>query len=114
MHISSNKYIFIILTGVIMQNISIPLPDTLWLYSQLSEYANPRAKIAGLERKKELIRLKRGLYITHEAAADHFPGGCIANRLYGPPYVSFAFVWSPNTIEKRSPFGSPVTSSLSS
>lgn len=74
-----------------MQNISIPLPDTLWLYGQLRNYANPRAKIAGLERKKELIRLKRGLYITREAVADHFPGGCIANRLYGPSYVSFAY-----------------------
>jgi predicted transcriptional regulator of viral defense system len=74
-----------------MQNVPIALPDTLWLYSQFRDYANPRAKIAGLEKKKELIRLKRGLYLTGEAAANHFPGGCIANRLYGPSYVSFAY-----------------------
>jgi hypothetical protein len=74
-----------------MQEIAIPLPDTLWLKSHFRRYANPRAKIAGLERKKRLLRLKRGLYITSEAAAGHFPGGCIANRLYGPSYVSFAW-----------------------
>jgi hypothetical protein len=74
-----------------MHKIAVPLPDTLWLYDHLRGYANPRAKIVGLERKKELIRLKRGLYITADAAADHFPIGCIANRLYGPSYVSFAY-----------------------
>ncbi|MBN1600249.1 MAG: hypothetical protein JW915_01510 [Chitinispirillaceae bacterium] len=74
-----------------MQNIPIPLPDTLWLNNQFQNYADPRAKIAALERKKELIRLKRGLYITSNAVANHFPGGCIANRLYGPSYVSFAY-----------------------
>jgi len=74
-----------------MQNITIPLPDSFWLNDQLRDYANPRAKIAGMERRKELIRLKRGLYITRDAADHHFPGGCIANRLYGPSYVSFAY-----------------------
>jgi predicted transcriptional regulator of viral defense system len=93
-----------------MQNISIPLPDTLWLYGHLREYANPRAKIAGLERKKELIRLKRGLYITREASGGNFPGGCIANRLYGPSYVSFAYaLWLYNFIPEYVPHVTSAT-----
>jgi hypothetical protein len=74
-----------------MQEISIPLPDSRWLVDHFRGYENPHAKIVSLERRKELIRLKRGLYVTSDALEKHLSYGCIANRLYGPSYVSFAY-----------------------
>ena len=74
-----------------MQKIDVPLPDSLWLAAHYRDYASPRSKIVSLEKKKEIVRLKRGLYVTAAALEEHFPPGCIANRLYGPSYVSFAY-----------------------
>ena len=75
-----------------MQKIAVPLPDARWLSDHFRDYANPRVKMASLEGKRELIRLKRGLYVTSDALErNNLPLGCIANRLYGPSYVSFAY-----------------------
>lgn len=74
-----------------MQKLPIPLPDSHWLMDHFRSFANPRAKIVRLERQKELIRLKRGLYVTARAVEENLPVGLIANRLYGPSYVSFEY-----------------------
>jgi hypothetical protein len=74
-----------------MQNISVELPDTLWLKGYLADYANPKARIGRLVRQGILHRLKRGLYIKAEAAQNTYFLGKAANRLYGPSYVSFAY-----------------------
>ena len=74
-----------------MQNITVDLPDTLWLKSYFGGYANPKAKIARLVRQGVLYRLKKGLYIRAEAAQNVYVLGKAANRIYGPSYVSFTY-----------------------
>ena len=74
-----------------MQNLLVDIPDSLWLQSHFSEYANPRVRIARLIRRGELLRLKKGVYIQPESSRDAFVKGKAANRIYGPSYVSFAY-----------------------
>ncbi|MFP4573908.1 MAG: hypothetical protein ACLFNW_13155 [Desulfobacterales bacterium] len=74
-----------------MQNITVDLPDTLWLKSYFGGYANPKAKIARLVRQGLLYRLKKGLYIRAEAAQNVYVLGKAANRIYGPSCVSFTY-----------------------
>ncbi len=74
-----------------MQSLPVDIPDSLWLQSFFSEYANPKARIARLVRQGKLLRLKRGLYIHAQSARDTFVKGKAANRIYGPSYVSFAY-----------------------
>jgi len=74
-----------------MQNLAVDIPDSLWLQNHFANYANPRAKIARLVRRGELLRLKRGVYIHAESARDAFFKGKAANRIYGPSYVSFVY-----------------------
>lgn len=91
LHISSSKYTVKALVGENMQKHLVDIPDSLWLQSYFSDYANPRARITRLVRQGELYRLKRGLYIRAESARDAFVQGKAANRIYGPSYVSFAY-----------------------
>lgn len=72
----------------------IDIPDSLWLQSYFSDYANPGAKVDRLVRQGGLLRLKRGLYIRAEGAHDDFIQGRAANRIYGPSYVSFVYALS--------------------
>ena len=74
-----------------MQKLLVDIPDSLWLQSCFSDYANPRAKITRLLRRGELLRLKRGVYVRPESVRDVFIKGKVANRIYGPSYVSFAY-----------------------
>jgi hypothetical protein len=74
-----------------MQEIPIELPDALWLKNHFADYANPKAKISRLVRQGVLHRLKKGLYVSAEAAEDPNILGKAANRLYGPSYVSFVY-----------------------
>jgi hypothetical protein len=91
LHIFSSKYILNAFTGENMRKNLVDIPDSLWLQSYFSEYANPRAKISRLVRQDVLYRLKRGLYISAQSARDAFVQGKAANRIYGPSYVSFAY-----------------------
>jgi len=53
------------------------------------EYASPKDKIARLAAEGQLVRLKKGLYAVGPGqAARSVLLGLIANRLYGPSYVS--------------------------
>lgn len=59
------------------------------LVAVLGNYNSPNDKVANLEKKGELIRLKKGLYVVspvvHRQALSL---ELIANHLYGPSYVS--------------------------
>lgn len=59
------------------------------LVAVLGNYNSPNDKVASLEKKGELIRLKKGLYVVspvvHRQALSL---ELIANHLYGPSYVS--------------------------
>jgi len=67
---------------------SVPVEFDL-LRSLYSEYASPKDKIVRLASDGQLIRLKKGLYtVSPKQALRAAPLGLIANRLYGPSYVS--------------------------
>ncbi len=55
------------------------------LSSYLNGFIAPMQKILDIEQKGELVRLKRGLYITANGKPNLF---LVANHLYGPSYVS--------------------------
>jgi len=59
------------------------------LQSLYADYQSPNMRIAMLEKKGILIRLKRGLYVVSpEVSGKMLSQGLIANHLYGPSYVS--------------------------
>ena len=73
---------------------NIPI-DTGVLQSLYSSYQSPNMRIALLEKKGILIRLKRGLYVVSpEFSGKELSVGLIANHLYGPSYVSLHWALS--------------------
>ena len=68
----------------------ILLPDSFpfdyqFLKQELRDYASPRNKINLMLKNKELIRIKKGLYVTSLEKTDPFVLACL---IYGPSYVS--------------------------
>ncbi len=67
---------------------AIPI-DYAVLTTTLSGYKSPANKVASLEKKGDLIRLKKGLFvISTEVSHQPVSRELIANHLYGPSYVS--------------------------
>ena len=64
-----------------MQTDLVELPDSLWLQYHLRNYRNPKARINRLVHRGDLIRLKRGLYLSAWATGDPYRLGRAANRL---------------------------------
>ncbi len=64
--------------------------DSHILHDRLAEYASPKAKITRLIKKKELIHLRRGLFLEDEAV----PKQVLAPIIYGPSYLSFQYALS--------------------
>jgi len=69
----------------------VDLPSYAYLLDYYRDYANPKEKIARECSKGSLVRLKQGVYVTRSALDEGIPMGLVANRVYGPSYVSFAF-----------------------
>ena len=70
----------------------MPLPDLpnyAFLLDYYRNYANPKAKISREVKNGNLIRLKRDLYLNRNSFDRGIPLELVANRLYGPSYVSF-------------------------
>lgn len=69
----------------------------------LSEYRAVKDKISSLEQEGSLIRLKNGLYVvSSEISNRHLSLELIANRIYGPSYVSFeTALWYHGLIPER-------------
>ena len=66
----------------------VPL-RTANLHTMLAKYSSPKDKIAYMEKKKEIIRIKRGLYVSSPVIHKQLLSReLIANHLYGPSYVS--------------------------
>lgn len=66
----------------------IPIDNNV-LESIFQEYSSASHKIANLEKKGELIRLKRGVYVVSPSITNKILSEeLIANHLYGPSYVS--------------------------
>ncbi len=67
-------------------NIPIDYPV---LETVFNDYSYPRNKIASLEMKGSLIRLKRGMYVVSpKVSGKLISNELIANHIYGPSYVS--------------------------
>ncbi len=65
--------------------------DYNWLIHYLREYSSPRVKITRLLKDKHLIRIKKGLYIPGKMYSKSYSRGVLANRIYGPSYISFEY-----------------------
>ncbi|OGT25232.1 MAG: hypothetical protein A3I77_05275 [Gammaproteobacteria bacterium RIFCSPLOWO2_02_FULL_42_14] len=66
--------------------------DYGFILSALKEYAKPRNKISAWLKKKELIRVKKGLYIFGEGVAlEPYSKEVLANLIYGPSALSLIY-----------------------
>ena len=73
----------------------LPEVDYQALMAQLHGFSHPRRKLQELERKKLLIRLKRGFYVlSREVNGKDHSLPIAANLLYGPSYLSLEFALS--------------------
>lgn len=69
--------------------------DYLFLMNALTSYQNPRKKLTSLLKSKELLRVKKGLYVFgKENSRRPFSLEILANLIYGPSYVSFEYALS--------------------
>ena len=69
--------------------------DYQYLTSLLGQYASPRDKITRLLRSKEILRVKKGLYILGENLRRMpLVREELANLIYGPSYVSLEYALS--------------------
>ena len=73
-----------------MKNL-IQLPSefdyNLLLYA-LRDYKKPRDKIRGLVKDKDIVRVKKGLYVLGEAYNKPYNKFVLANLIYGPSYIT--------------------------
>ena len=58
------------------------------LVSLFLEYNNPNDKISQLLKNKEIIKIKKGLYILGNDYEQSISRELIANHIYGPSYIS--------------------------
>ena len=60
------------------------------LEEMLRDYSAPYDKVAALEKRGDIIRLKKGIYVVSpKISRKPLSSELIANHLYGPSYVSF-------------------------
>jgi hypothetical protein len=74
-----------------MHNELLEINESYRLNQVFQEYSNPKAKIRNLVQNGKLIKLKRGLYIRPDCMEDPRWRASIANRLYGPSYISLQY-----------------------
>ncbi|MDR1345441.1 MAG: hypothetical protein LBK03_01890 [Bacteroidales bacterium] len=68
---------------------NIPMQHAV-LWEKLRDYRSPNDKIATMEKRGDIIRLKKGLYVVSDKISRKpLSRELIANHLYGPSYVSF-------------------------
>jgi predicted transcriptional regulator of viral defense system len=78
-----------------MKLLNEQLPDYIdynWLMHRLRGYAAPRAKITSMLARKELVRVKKGLYIAGDNR--NYSRSLLANLIYGPSYILFEYALS--------------------
>jgi len=59
----------------------------LLLYA-LRDYKKPRDKIRGLVKDKDIVRVKKGLYVLGKAYNRPYNKLVLANLIYGPSYIT--------------------------
>jgi predicted transcriptional regulator of viral defense system len=66
--------------------------DYQTLLQCLKEYAHPRDKITDLLRKKDIVRIKKGLYIFGDKySRKPYSREILSNLIYGPSYISLEY-----------------------
>lgn len=60
---------------------------TNMLLDELSNYANPKMKLARMVQQGKVFQIVKGLYETDKA----IPGHLLAGSIYGPSYISFEY-----------------------
>jgi len=69
--------------------------DYNFLKSHLSRYKNVRVKINDMIKKREIIRIKKGLYILGDAYSQgYYHKETLSNLIYGPSYISLEYALS--------------------
>jgi len=68
----------------------IPEVDYQTLLQALSRYTYPRDRITRLLRSGELVRIKKGLYVTTDPR-DWYSREILANLVHGPSYISLEY-----------------------
>ena len=69
--------------------------DYNYLKSFLSGYKNIRVKINDMLKKKEIIRIKKGLYVLGAPYSESlFHKETLSNLIYGPSYISLEYAMS--------------------
>jgi hypothetical protein len=58
------------------------------LLQVLKDYKKPRDKIRGLIRNRDIIRVKKGLYVLGEEYDKPYNKFVLANLIYGPSYIT--------------------------
>lgn len=58
------------------------------LLHALREYKKPRDKIRGLIKNKDIIRVKKGIYVLGKEYNKPYNKFILANQIYGPSYIS--------------------------
>lgn len=66
------------------------IKTTAMILEELSDYASPANKLAGMAAKGEFVPIVKGLYETDRTV----PGYLLAGSIYGPSYISFEFALS--------------------
>ena len=66
------------------------ITDYSTLMFKLSNYASPKSRITRLIKNRELIHIKRGIYIDNE----NLPYQVLSPLIYGPSYLSFQYALS--------------------
>jgi len=60
----------------------------------LRDYRSPRDKISRMIRKKEIIQVKKGLYVLASPFQQLLDPKPLANLIYGPSYISLEYALS--------------------
>ncbi len=58
------------------------------LLHALSDYKKPRDKIRGLIKSKDIVRVKKGLYVLGREYNKPYNKFVLANLIYGPSYIT--------------------------
>jgi len=80
---------------VFMKRFPVEEIDYNYLKSFLSGYKNIRVKINDMLKKKEIIRIKKGLYVLGAPYSESlFHKETLSNLIYGPSYISLEYAMS--------------------
>jgi predicted transcriptional regulator of viral defense system len=80
-----------------LQNIETLYPEVDYqaLMAQMTHHSHPRRKLKELQKKGQLIRLKKGFYVlSKDLLGKEYSPQIIANLLYGPSYLSLEYALS--------------------